>query len=378
MAPRTEILAGVSLSLSGKFQRQGKEALNGLRLWVDYVNEAGGLPVGLSGPPRPVQLITYDDESRIERAKEHVLRLLTQDEVDLLFGPYSSGLTRAVAPLAEAHGKILWNHGGASDAIFQQGFRHLVSVLSPASDYLRALPRLIKQKDPEVRRIVILHATAGSFAAQVARGAAEGAKAARFDLIRLIPFDSPLQEPIRVLHEALKDEPELLIGVGSFDDDDAIVRERALLPGVKTLAVVAAGLEAFYEELGDPAEGIIGPSQWEPGVPLDILTGPSSSWFVSAFQTAFHHEPEYPAAQAFATGVLFAECLRLSGTLDDERLLAAAHGLETTTLFGRFQLDPVTGRQIGHQVLLIQWRSGRKVVLKSPHPPFGKEGKGDF
>ena len=68
--------------------------------------------------------------------------------MDLLIGPYSSGLTLAVAPLAEAHGKILWNHGGASDAIFQGSWRHLVSVPSPASDYLKALPLLVRSQDP--------------------------------------------------------------------------------------------------------------------------------------------------------------------------------------------------------------------------------------
>ena len=120
MSARSEILAGVSLSLSGKFKLQGQEALNGLRLWIDYVT-----------PTLPFRLIVYDDESRSELAKNHVLRLLTQDRVNFLLGPYSSMLTMAVAPIAEAHGKILWNHGGASDAISSQGWRLLVSLVSP-------------------------------------------------------------------------------------------------------------------------------------------------------------------------------------------------------------------------------------------------------
>jgi branched-chain amino acid transport system substrate-binding protein len=106
--------------------------------------------------------------------------------VDLLIGPYSSGLTLAVAPLAEAHGKILWNHGGASDAIFQGGWRHLVSVPSPASDYLKALPLLVRTQDPSVARISVVYAKTGSFALHVARGVADGAKAAGFDVIGLV------------------------------------------------------------------------------------------------------------------------------------------------------------------------------------------------
>ena len=64
-------------------------------------------------------------------------RLLTEERVDLLLGTYGSGSTRAVAYLAAAHGKILWNHGGASDAVIEAGSGSVVSVLSPASHYLR-------------------------------------------------------------------------------------------------------------------------------------------------------------------------------------------------------------------------------------------------
>ncbi|MBI4589044.1 MAG: amino acid ABC transporter substrate-binding protein [Candidatus Rokubacteria bacterium] len=349
-----EILVGASLSLSGTFRLQGEQALNGLGLWADHVAGEGRIQ------PR---VLALDDRSRASLAKENVLRLLTHERVDCLIGPYSSGLTLAVAPLAEAHQKILWNHGGASDAISQHGWRHLVSVPSPAGDYFRSLPLWVKRRDPEARRIAILYGKAGSFAGQVAQGAAESARAAGFDLIRLTAFDSPSRNAPALFDEALEPVPDVLVGVGSFQDDIAMVRRRELLAGVKSLAVVAAGLAAFQRELGDLAEGVIGPSQWEPGSPEVPLLGPDSAWFCSAFRRRFHQDPEYPAAQAFAVGVIFTECLRRAGSLEDESLLRAAHALETTTLYGRFRLDPVTSRQIGHGMLLVQWRDGRKQIL---------------
>ncbi len=367
--------AGVSLSLSGAFRLQGEQALNGLRLWEDYVAGEGGLPLGPAGSRLPLRLVARDDRSRATLATENVLRLLTQDHVDLLIGPYSSGLTLAVAPLAKAHGKILWNHGGASDAIFQQGWRHLVSVPSPASDYLRALPLLVRRQDPEITRISVVHARTGSFASQVASGVAEGAKAAGLDLIRLIPFDSPIRDVPALLQEALATEPDLLVGAGSFQDDVAVARRRDLLRRVKTLAFVGAGLGTFYEQLGDLADGVIGPSQWEPGILQEPRLGPGSAWFYSAFRRTFHRIPEYPAAQAFALGVVVTECLRRAGSLEDESLLRAAHALETTTLYGQFRLDPSTSRQIGHRVLLVQWRGGRKVELLSGSAPGRRDGR---
>ena len=105
---------------------------------------------------------------------------------------------------------------------------------------------------------------------------------------------------------------------------------------------------------------MIGPSQWEPAADDGPLTGPNSEWFCSEFHTRFHQRPEYPAAQAFAIGIVVGECLRRAGSLEDEPLLRVAHTLETTTLYGGFRLDRLTARQIGHRVLLVQWRGGRR------------------
>src|SRR5204862_485140 len=116
------MLVGTSLSLSGRFRRQGEQARDGLQLWVEYARDAGQRPA-----PR---LIVLDDESRAGVAQAHAQRLLAEHQVDVLVGPYSSGLVRAVAPIADAAGKVLWNHGGTSDAILQAGVRRMVSVAS--------------------------------------------------------------------------------------------------------------------------------------------------------------------------------------------------------------------------------------------------------
>jgi branched-chain amino acid transport system substrate-binding protein len=105
-------------------------------------------------------------------------------------------------------------------------------------------------------------------------------------------------------------------------------------------------------------------SQWEPMPVAAPLVAPDSAWFVDAFELAFHRTPEYPAAQAFALGVIFEECRRrCAGRLTRSDLLHAAHRIETTTFHGGFRLDPSTGRQVGHRVRLVQWRGGRKRVI---------------
>src|SRR6516225_6195458 len=89
MCRRTEVAVGLSISLTGKFHPQGQEALQGIRLWQSYLNAQGGIPVR-DGEKRVVRLIWYDDRSQISCARKNVLRLLREDQVDILYGPYSS------------------------------------------------------------------------------------------------------------------------------------------------------------------------------------------------------------------------------------------------------------------------------------------------
>jgi len=88
--------------------------------------------------------------------------------------------------------------------------------------------------------------------------------------------------------------------------------------------------------------------------------GPPSAWFCSEFRRVVQRDPSYVAAQAYAVGCIIGECIRCATSLEDRELLAAARQLDTTTLYGRFRLAPGSLRQVGHEILLVEWRDGRK------------------
>jgi hypothetical protein len=125
------------------------------------------------------------------------------------------------------------------------------------------------------------------------------------------------------------------------------------------------GVHAFCAELAQIAEGVLGPSQWEPGIIFPNIAGPTSDWFVASFQRQFNQSPDYIAAGSFATGLILTECIRRAATLDDEALRNTACSLNCNTFYGRFCIDSRTGMQTGHRVSLIRWERGRKVVLHS-------------
>src|SRR2546427_9857791 len=174
MESRREILIGLSISLTGRFSAQGRQALDGLRLWQSYVNGQDRITIRQAAP-QPVRLVFYDDQSRASLARANAQRLLRQDRVDALFGPYSSGLTMTVAEVAHEQRKVLWNHGASSDEILNRGWQHLVSTPTPASDYLRDPPRRLARQAPALRKICVVHSARGTFTSHVARGFVQAA-----------------------------------------------------------------------------------------------------------------------------------------------------------------------------------------------------------
>ncbi len=362
---RSEITIGLSVSLSGKFHLQGQQALQGARLWQSYINTQGGIVVK-NGEQRSVRLTWYDDRSQISCARKNVFRLLREDQIDILFGPYSSNLTMAVVEIAEEYKKVLWNHGGSSDEIFRHGWRYLVGIASPASEYLRALPHWLAEEFPEFGRICVLYSARGTFGWHVARGILESALAVARHSVHLVPINVPWENQDTILGVLFGISPEIVVLTGSFQDEVGLMRTRHRWPStVHEVAAVAAGVRAFSAELAPIADRVLGPSQWEPGITFPNIAGPTSDWFLGRFQEQVGQPPDYIAAGSFATGLVLTECIRRAASLDDEQLRNTASDLDCNTFYGRFRIDSRTGIQTGHSVLLIRWQEGHKVVLPS-------------
>jgi ABC-type branched-subunit amino acid transport system substrate-binding protein len=144
--------------------------------------------------------------------------------------------------------------------------------------------------------------------------------------------------------------------VGRFDHDVAVVRQlRARRQAPTLVAAVAAGIPAFGEELGQAAEGVLGPVQWWPTARTPTI-GPSGAEFVTYFRHRTGSEPSYVAAQAAAAGYL-AHAAHHRGLAAEDLVK-----WETSTLLGDFALD-AAWRQVGHRITTVRWLDGRMVPI---------------
>ena len=362
--PPETVHVGAVTSLTGQFRSQGSQALEGIAAWVRDTNVSGGIFIGSLDRRLPVRLTYYNDESVANVARALTEKLVVDDRVDLLLGPYSSVLTLAVAPVAERFERVLWNHGGASDQIYSRGFQYVVGILTPASQYLPGVIDLVKNRDPEARRIAILRSSRGAFPVDVASGVETYAAARGFRTVFSGQYTPTITDFSPLLEQIAASEADIIIGVGRIQDDLLLAKQMVQKRvRAKAIAVVAAGIEQFNDELGSGADGFMGPSQWEAGAVYTPDYGPSAHELATRHQLFHPGGGDYPLFQAYAAGLVVQRCVEEAGTLDNRSLREAASRLDFTTFYGRFKLDPETGCQIGRSVVIVQWQWGEKIVV---------------
>ncbi|UPM45188.1 amino acid ABC transporter substrate-binding protein [Halocatena salina] len=364
------VTVGLPVSQSGQFSHQGKQTLAGVKRWIRWANHRGGIRLD-DDLQLPLKLVHHDDESDPVATKCLTRRLIRDDDVDILLGPYSSRLTRAVAPVAETHEIVLWNHSGATNALYDERSQWLVSVLTPASRYFHGILDLIKREDQSASQVTVCWSNSGSFGRTVAAGAIAHARTVGFTVGTTHRWDPPLDDVTSIVDSIQNETPDLVLAAGSFKDDVRFVR--AVETGgcrVKAIGVVAAGISAFGEQLDETANGVFGPSQWELVLGESPDYGPSPADVVELFEDASVETVEYPAMQAFATGLIVERCLTTgaafdatTGTIDQRRLRTTAEKSDFTTFYGRFRIDAETGKQIGHTPVVVQWQGNEKHVV---------------
>jgi ABC-type branched-subunit amino acid transport system substrate-binding protein len=336
-----QLRIGACLSLTGRFAQFGRQAALGLETWRSLDGTAN--------------VIVEDD-----RSDRQTLEAVLPDvaaRCDILLGPYSTILMRSAGRIAADSGRLIWNHGGSGDDVEQAHPGHVVSVLTPTSQYAEPFLRYIASSDEAPRDLYIVQGP-GSFGRQVAEGAAMIALQLGVRAIRAEPGEFPASPMPREWD---------LFSAGVFEQDAELVAKSLRLPDPpRRVCTVAAGVREFARAVGDP-EGVFGIAQWFPGSGHEVSLGPYEEEFLRVY-AASGGVPDYPAAQAAAGAVIAIHCARLAGSTNRHELWAAAAGLEASTFFGAFKINPQSGAQVGHRAVLVRWAGGRPAPVSMPVP----------
>jgi len=354
------IRIGASLSLSGTYAALGQNQRRGYDLCAKDVNGGGGV-LG-----RKIEFVLYDDQSDPATAVRLYEKLVTQDKVDLLLGPYSSPITEAVANVNEKYMMPMVAPQAATTSIFRKGRKYIFMVTSPAEVYFEGLIDLAGRQG--LKTVALINEDT-LFPKATVDGTVGLAKKRGLRIVFVEAYPKGNTDFSAILTKVRAVNPDVLGAATYFDDAVAITRQmKELNVNPKMFGVTVGGdLPTFYQLLGKNAEFIYGATQWEP-----LLPYPGIRRFVTDY---YKDNPgadlSYHSAGGYGGCQILVEAIRRAGSLDREKLRDALLNLDMTTLYGAYKVDQ-TGFQIAHKMVMFQWQDGKKVLIWPDQLAVGK------
>lgn len=354
------IRIGVSLPLTGDFSEPGKGVQNGYDTWATMVNESGGL-LG-----RPVEMIYRDDASDPNRVISDYEQLITQEEVDMVLGPFSSRLVLAAADVAERNDMLFIEPAGAAPEIFEQGFENLFYAAPAVADthyeylfeYIEGLP---EGERPETVAYAVLD---DPFAMGTANGLKSLLEEAGYETVADEVYPPDQTDFAAIAARVADTNADMFVGGTQFEDSVGLIRAFQELGYQPKMATFSTGptLPQFSEAVAGASEGILSPVGYSSQADL-----PGNAEFVAKYQELFDEEPGedpangYTAGQILAAAVEEVECADPSPECQQE-LIDHLHGATVETIVGELSWDEAGRPQGAH--MIQQWIDGRiEIVL---------------
>ena len=354
------IYLGAAVSETGRFSREGKDTRQGYLVWLDWVNnEYGGIKVG--DKRYKVEIVMYDDEGDPDTAARLVEKLINQDRVDFLLGPYSSFLTQSASAIAEKYGKIMIEGNGSAETLFERGFQNLFAVLTPAVDYTRTALQLLA--DQGAKTVVIAYEDT-AFPTSVADGAQRWAAEYGLEVLGVETYPVNVADVSGIMSKFKELEPDIFVGGGHFNDAILFIRAAKELDFNPKAMVITVGPSnpKLIEEVGADAEYVIGPTQWDASMSYADDYFGTAAEYAARYEKMWGEPPTYQAAESTATALALHIAIEQAASLDTDAVRAALRSLDVVTFYGPINFDE-KGRNAGKPMGAIQIQDGEILVV---------------
>jgi branched-chain amino acid transport system substrate-binding protein len=360
------IVLGAAVSLTGKYSTNGKNTKDGYDLAIKMINDKGGVKVGDKNYKLEVKY--YDDESTPARGAELAERLIKQDGIKFMLGPYSSGLTKAIAPVTEKFQIPMVEGNGASRSLFTSGYKYIFAVLSTSEQYLTSAISLAAEraeaqgKKPSELKVAMAFEN-DPFSQDVRDGILDDAKRYGMEIVIDDKLPKDLNDMAATLTKVKAVKPDILVVSGHEKGANTVVRQVAEMKvDVPMLAITHCDSAQIAENLGKDAEYTLCASQWASTLTYkDDLFG-SAADYAKLFKETYDYEPPYQAAESSASVQVFADAFARAGSLDPKAVRDAIAATEMETFYGNIKFDE-TGKNIAKPMVLFQVLNGEYQVV---------------
>ena len=344
------IRVGTTQSLTGIYKEFGEEQLRGLRMWVDDINARGAL-LG-----QDVVLVHYDDHSNKERSAGLYGKLIEENSIDLLVGPYGSDITLAASTVAEEHNFPMVAAAASAEKIWQRGYKNIFGIDTPAANYMDLAITVAADKGAKTFALIYSDT---EFSREVAVGVRREIDKLGLELVLDEEYCLDDCNYVSLAEKLRESNADVLLAATYLEDSFAI--SEALGPMKLNADMVALtvgpALREFGDRMGAKAEGIVGVVQW-----LRSVRMPMAQDFAYRYRQKYGNNPGVHAAIGYSAGQVLEAAVRLAGSTDKDAVREQLGSMQFRSLLGHYQVDE-TGRQSGKRNYLLQWQDDRRRLV---------------
>jgi branched-chain amino acid transport system substrate-binding protein len=355
------IKIGISLSLSGDFSADGLAFKQGYELWAEQVNKNGGL-LG-----RQVELNIVSDASSPDQVQTNYQKLITVDKVDLVFGPFSSLLTKPASVVADRYGYALVEGAGGAPSVFNRGLKNVFDVSLPILTNLDGFAQYLLDLPADQRPKSVAYATEDDPFTQPQIDRAKdllekgGITTASY---QVYPAEATDFNPIA--DKIIASKADVVIA-GTFLPDLSAFVQRFKQQHYNPKAMIATNGpdlgNDFLTAVGGAtsAEGIMVANPWYASAPI-----PGNAEFVQAYLAKFGGTADGingDVAEGYSVGQVVQQVVEKLQSLDNAKIIAELHsGATFDSVQGPVQFDDV-GQNIVIKAFLFQWQGGKYIPV---------------
>jgi branched-chain amino acid transport system substrate-binding protein len=350
------IVIGASLPLTGDFSQPGGAAKRGYEVWVEMVNEKGGI-LG-----RPVQLSVLDDASEQNTVVADYTKLITRDKVDLLLGTFSSLLNLPASAVAEKNRMVYVEPAGGAPAMFERGFRYLFFAQQATAphqadvfvDWVKSLPA------GEQPKTAAYPTQDDPFAKPVIDTMRKALEAAGVKTVYSTVYPPETTNFDTIANTIKARNPDLVAQGAVFEDGVGLVRsliKTGFSPQTLFQTSAPSNSDQYAKGVGEAnTEGVFYTVSWSPEADY-----PLNQDFVRRYQQKFNQVPEEDAADAFAAAQVLQAGVEAVGAIDQDKIAEWLHANKVDTILGPLSWDATGAPQ--SDFLLAQWQGGKSEIV---------------
>jgi branched-chain amino acid transport system substrate-binding protein len=360
--PKTPIKIGISLPLSGDFSADGNAFQQGYQLWADTVNKNGGV-LG-----RQVTFDILSDASSTTQVVTNYQKLITVDHCDLVFGPFSTLLTKPASVVANQYGYAFVEGAGGGPSVFTQGLHNLFDVSPPVANLLVSFTQFLLSLPTGQRPTTAAYATEDDPFTQPQVDTAKqlleqgGVKTVSYQV-----YPSATTDYTPIAQKMIASNAQVIVTGTLLPDIVAYIQAFKLQHYNPQAIIATAGPDqgtSFTDAIGgsNAAEGIFVPNGgWYPSINTFQNTKMVGDYLAKYGGTADGISSD--VAEAFAVGQVFQQAATKINSIDNAKLIAELHsGATYQSVQG-----PVKFNAQGENVLgtgyLFQWQKGSLVSV---------------